>query len=97
MMAGKARRGRWIVVAFVLTGVAGFVVQGTRMCEWGGEFPSLICAAGLSFAQFLSVIGIASLVSAVVARRYGANEETFTFVVAVCWAVALFVMLSPGL
>ncbi|MFD1561144.1 hypothetical protein ACFSHT_36785 [Paraburkholderia silviterrae] len=84
-------------VAFVLPGLVGFVAQRTHTCEWGGEFPSLICAAGSFFAQFLSVIGIASLVSTVVARRCGADEETFTFVVAVCWAVALFVMLSRAL
>ena len=94
MMTGKTRRSRLTVAAFLLLGVVGFGVQGSRTCEWSGEFPSLICAAGSSFAQFLSVIGAASLVSVVVARRCGADEEAFTFVIAVCWSVVLFVMLS---
>ncbi|SIO48967.1 hypothetical protein SAMN05444172_2358 [Burkholderia sp. GAS332] len=94
MMIGEPQRNWLKVSVLVLFGLIAFGVAGTRACEWSGEFPSMICAAGLSYAQFLSLTGVASILAAVMARRCGADEDTLTFVGAVCGAVVLFATLS---
>ncbi|NPT56428.1 hypothetical protein [Paraburkholderia elongata] len=94
MMMKKPPRNWLKVAVLVLLGLIGFGVAGTRACEWSEEFPGMICAAGSSYAQFLSLTGVASILAAVMARRCGADEDTLTFVGAVCGAAVLFATLS---